>query len=102
MAVESRYAIIRWDANTEPDLAGYTYYYGRAPGVYLYFGSVGPGVTGVQIDVGSTAPLFSNGSADGPWYFAVDAFDDNGNHSELSDEVSKFIMQTRGQFIKRI
>lgn len=81
-------AVLGWDANTEPDLAGYKVYFGTVSKEY------GPG-----IDVGLTATpatpshviTFPN---DGMYFFAVSAYDQSGNESLLSDEVSKIIDST--------
>ena len=73
---------VSWDANTEPDLAGYRIYAGRTSGVY---GSAG---TPIQV----TQPLTSGTvilDGSGTWYFAVTAFDDSNNESGFSTEVAR-------------
>lgn len=72
-------ATLSWDANTESDLAGYKVYYGIAPGVY-----------GVPVDVGNVTTHVITGLEAGiTYYFAATAYDDSGNESGFSSEVSK-------------
>jgi hypothetical protein len=75
-------ATLSWTLNSETDLAGYKIYIGTSPGLYTYPGS--PIVIGridsyaiIGLPIGQT------------YYFAVSAFDDSGNESGLSSEVSK-------------
>lgn len=71
-------ATVSWDANTEPDLAGYRLYYGTAPGVY-----------GTPIDVGNVTSYLVTGLTAGVvYYFAVTAYDTSGNESAKSTEVT--------------
>ena len=73
---------VTWNANTEPDLAGYKVYMGTAPGVY-----------GAPVDVGNvTAYTATLTPATGTtYYFALTAYDTSGNESVKSDEVSAFV-----------
>lgn len=78
-------AVLTWDQNTESDLAGYKVYHRAADQEY-----------GPPIDVGLTAtpqsPTFTvEPLADGTYLFAVTAYDDSGNESGFSNEVSKKI-----------
>ena len=75
-----------WDANSEADLAGYKLYSSRASG--------GPYV--VKADVGNATAytIDISGEADGIMYFVVTAYDNNGNESEYSNEVSWTIDHT--------
>jgi len=67
-----------WNANTEPDLAGYKVYYGTAPGVY-----------GAPIDVGNVVThTVTNLAEKTTYYFALTAYDTSGNESGKSMEVS--------------
>ena len=69
---------IRWDPNTEPDLAGYRVYYGTASGSY-----------GSPIDVGNVTSYTLTGLSAGQLYFiAVTAHDTSNNQSGYSNEVS--------------
>ncbi len=75
-------ATITWNANTEPDLAGYQVFHGISSGVYTPADTVtvlAPTTTYtyVGLDVGIIH------------YFAVKAFDTTGNLSAFSAEVSK-------------
>jgi len=68
---------LAWNANTEPDLAGYQVYYGTASWEY-----------GDPIDVGNTTTCRLDSLLEGVMYFiAVTAYDVYGNESEFSDEV---------------
>ena len=67
-----------WDANTEPDLAGYVLVWGSSPGVYTESVTVDAAV--VSHEVTSLAA--------GTWYFAVRAFNGAGLQSGLSNEVT--------------
>lgn len=79
-------AKISWNANTEPDLAGYKVYYGTSSGVYT-----------TVIDVGLTAtpstPNYTvyNLTKGITYYFNVTAYDTSNNESAFGTEVSKFI-----------
>ena len=66
-----------WDANTEPDLAGYRVHYGSSPGVYS-----------TQVDVGKQTQFGAqNFDWSKTWYFAVQAYNTSGLVSPLSTEV---------------
>ena len=65
-------AVLTWNANSEPDLAGYTIYWGMVPGVW----------TSTTTTTNTTITLTSGSfNSDGTWYFSIDAFDTSGNHS---------------------
>ena len=74
--------IVSWDANTEPDLAGYKVYYGRSS--KNYGASNGGGVVDAKLAREHTLNLQDNFT----YYFAVTAYDTAGNESDLSAEVS--------------
>ncbi|HEY5593629.1 MAG TPA: fibronectin type III domain-containing protein, partial [Nitrospiria bacterium] len=76
-------AVLSWDPNSEPDLAGYKVYYGTAPGSY-----------GTPIDVGNQTAYTVMGLGYGTYYFAVKAYDATGNQSGYSNEVTKIISDT--------
>jgi hypothetical protein len=70
--------------NSETNLAGYKIYVGTASGLYNYAGS--PFVVGV------TSSYTISGLPSGQtYYFAISAFDQSGNESGLSSEVTKSI-----------
>ena len=69
--------VLSWDANTDPDLAGYKVYYGTASGTY-----------GTPVNVGNVTTYTVTGLADGQkYYFAATAFDTLGSESGYSNEV---------------
>ena len=66
-----------WDANTESDLAGYKIYYGTESGNYT-----------VSLDVGNaTSATIDSLDSNTTYFFAVTAYDNAGNESDLSAEV---------------
>lgn len=75
---------LRWDANSETDLAGYRIYYGLAPGTYLK-------VRGEGAFSGTNSFMVTNLTPGVRYYFAVTAVDVVGNESGLSSEVFKDI-----------
>jgi len=86
MAAEVKLA---WDANSESDLAGYRVYRGTtAGGPYIQAGD----------DVRAPLTTFTDaGLADGVFYWVVTAFDEIGNESGYSNEVSQRIDTTPPQ-----
>ena len=68
-----------WNANTEPDLAGYRLWQGAAVG--------GPYSAVLTLGKVTTATL--NGVVDGTHYFVLTAYDTFGNESTYSNEVWK-------------
>jgi hypothetical protein len=73
--------LISWDANTEPDLAGYRIYYGTAPATYDQ-----------MIDVGKeTSRVIDNLQEGQTYYLVVTAYDLNGNESLPSAEISAIV-----------
>ncbi len=69
---------LEWVPNSEPDLAGYNVYHGTTSGVY-----------GFPDDVqNKTSHHKSNLDPDKQHYFAVTAYDESGNESDPSAEVS--------------
>ena len=71
---------LAWDLNQEPDLAGYRIYYGTFPGEYIN-----------SVDVGfTTAYRLGDLLEDVTFFVAITAYDDAGNESDFSEEVSGF------------
>lgn len=70
---------LAWEANTEPDLAGYKLYQGAAAG--------GPYTLKQTLGLVTTTTVA--GLQDGTHYFVLTAFDTGGNESGYSNEVSK-------------
>lgn len=68
---------LRWDANPEPDIAGYTLYWGTESGAY-------PNSIGVQNTRFSVEDLTPGTT----YFFAVQATNTAGQTSEMSDEIS--------------
>lgn len=74
-------AILSWNANSEPDLAGYKVYYGTSSQDY-----------GIPIDVGNFTSHTLTGLTKGTtYYFAITAYDTSSNESDFSVELSKSI-----------
>ncbi|MBW2059722.1 MAG: fibronectin type III domain-containing protein [Deltaproteobacteria bacterium] len=75
---EAAYLDLAWNANTEPDLAGYQVYYGSGSGAYSH-----------SVDVGDTTTYRLEGlTAGATYYVSVTAYDTAGNESGYSNEVS--------------
>jgi hypothetical protein len=69
---------IGWDANTEPELAGYKIYWGTSSGNYTS-----------SKDVGKTTTATIDGVEEGTtYYLVVTAYDNQGNESGYSNQVS--------------
>jgi len=72
---------LAWDANSEPDIAGYILYWGTASRSYSQ-----------SVDVGNVTQYTINGLNDlQTYYFAVRAYNTDGLQSAYSAEVSKMI-----------
>ena len=69
---------VAWDANPEPNIAGYIVYVGEAPNQYQRVFDVG----------GSTSFTFSDAVAGHRYHFAVSAYADGRVEGPLSSEVS--------------
>jgi len=69
---------LAWDPNTEPDLGGYTLYYGNASRDY-------PNAADVGLATNYTIPDLVGGQT---YFFAVTARDTSGNESPFSEEIS--------------
>ena len=67
---------VSWDANDEPDLAGYKVYYGQLSRIYTNCVNVG----------NVTETVITSFPGGGRCYFAVTAYDDAGNESLFSEE----------------
>lgn len=84
-------ATLSWEANTEPDLAGYKIYYGASPRA----GDCPDGGYLEKIEVGKTTtpekPSFTvkGLEAGKTYYFSVTSRDTSGNESCFSAEMSK-------------
>ena len=73
--------IVEWNANSEPDLAGYKIYYSKKSGDYADV-----------VDVGNVTERYLGGLAtQQQWYFAATAYDLTGNESDFSKEVSIYL-----------
>ena len=76
-ALEASPVTVAWDANSEPDLAGYVVSYGTAPGVYT-----------VSVDVGNQTSWVFDLVAGETYDFAVNAYNSSALSSAFSNEVS--------------
>lgn len=83
---------LAWDANHEPDLAGYRLYCGKAPREYNFF-----------VDVGSTPSATLTDLQDGnTYYVAVTAYDAAGDESDYSNEVTVNLLPLKPKTILAI
>ena len=71
-----------WDANTEPDLAGYNIYQSDISGVYDISKLIG------TVDKADCCQFTKDGVPDGTWFWVATAFDTSGNESAYSNEVT--------------
>jgi len=75
---------LQWDANSEPDVAGYKIYYGTNSGIYF-----------VSIDVGNvTTTTVGNLKPGITYYFAATAYNVSRLESDRSNEVSYTVPST--------
>ena len=89
-------ATLNWNANTEPDLAGYKVYYGTSP----RSGNCPGGGYASNIDVGNATSRVIGDLPEGHvYYFSLTAYNSAGNESVCSAEVSK-VMYHRGDINK--
>jgi len=77
---------LAWDANTEPDLAGYKVHYGTASGSYT-----------TSVDVHKVIPSIVTGLTAGQtYYFVVTAYNASNNESGYSNQVSYSVPAPNG------
>lgn len=76
-----------WDANKESDLVGYRLYQSQTPGTYQLDNPI------AEIPKGSETYTVG-GLTDGTYFWVLTAFDQAGNESEASDEVTLTIDET--------
>ena len=75
--VEGNRIRVRWNANTEPDLSGYRFYYGTASRMYVD-----------SVDVGNALNYTTRELERGvKYYFAITAYDTLNNESDYSTEI---------------
>lgn len=73
---------LSWNANTEPDLRGYRVYFGTASGSFQQ-------VRGAGLDAGrNTTFTVANLRAGTTYFIAVTSYDNAGNESPFSGEIS--------------
>jgi fibronectin type 3 domain-containing protein len=82
-ATAANTATLTWSINTESDLAGYKVYRGTGSGAYG-----APIATLPKTITTYTATELQNGTT---YYFVLTAYDEGGNESTFSNEVSKSI-----------
>ena len=81
-------ATLTWNANTEPDLAGYKVYYDTVS----HSGNCPAGFGANAITLGKVTTYTINNLTDGQtYYFQVTAYDTSNNQSTCSTQVSKVI-----------
>jgi hypothetical protein len=67
---------LAWDPSTSENIAGYKVYIGNSSRTY-----------GTPITIGNQTTYTATSLADGTWYFAVTAFNAEGDESDFSNEV---------------
>ena len=79
--------IFGWNANTEPDLAGYKLYQGVESKVYIQSYDIP-----LSVLADFSNPEFAlTDIADGEYFWALTAYDESGNESGYSNEVTKVL-----------
>lgn len=69
---------LAWDPNNEPHIAGYKVYYGTVSRDYIF-----------EVDVGNnTSVTISDLELSKTYYFAITAYNVDGDESNFSDEIS--------------
>lgn len=76
-------ATLTWDPNTDSDLAGYKIYQATASGAY--------GAALGTVPAGTVTYQATGLSANTTYFFVITAYDDAGNESSFSNEVSRLI-----------
>jgi hypothetical protein len=71
---------LAWDASVSPNISGYKVYVGNSSRTY-----------NAPITIANQTTYTVSGLTDGTFYFAVTAFDIDGNESDYSNEVSTII-----------
>ena len=79
--------IVSWNANTEPDLAGYKVYFGSQPSNYSFSQYIGKSTYWTLTEEHVGHPLVGGEV----YYMAVTALDSAGNESSPSEEVSAVV-----------
>jgi hypothetical protein len=84
-------ATMGWDANTEPDLAGYRIYFTLTPGEYVFGGASSQNFL-VEIPCGpndASCCIYNKPNLTGAgYYFVATAFDTDGFESLPSNEIN--------------
>ena len=77
--------MLQWDANSEPDVAGYVLYIddGTSDPTYEYFDTYPL----EDIDPDNPSCIITGLQNDHVYYFALTAYDTEGNESDLSDDI---------------
>jgi hypothetical protein len=75
---------VSWQPNSEPDLSGYKLYYGTTSRNYIFVRDVGDST---QVQVSGLTPGIT-------YYFALTAYDINGNESGYSQEIPFTVADT--------
>jgi hypothetical protein len=87
--VYSAQITLAWDANSEPDIAGYKIYYGTTSRIY-----------DLSVEVGSYTSVTIADLIEGEtYYFAATAYDADGNESDFSNEVVHNISEKKGDWL---
>lgn len=84
---------VRWNANSESDLAGYKVYSGSLSRVYDSAKTV------TTTSLSKIVTGLANGSV---WYHAVTAYDLTGNESTFSAEVSRLVTVNVLQILRTV
>lgn len=80
-AVGESSAVLAWDPNPEPDIAGYRLHYGTAPGIYDQ----------EKVVLDATEAQVQGLKEGTTYYFSVAAFNHSGQTGPNSDEISHFV-----------
>jgi len=82
-------ATLTWNANSEPDLAGYKIYYGTVPRTE----DCPPGGYPNKVDVGKVTSYTINQLVKGQkYYFSITSYDTSQNESCFSEEGNKTVL----------
>jgi len=85
----------QWDANTEPDIAGYRLYQSTTSNTYVYGSSSANLIADViHNPVDNLMETTVNSIADGTYFWVVTAYDTEGNESGPSNEVTETLDAT--------